>query len=367
MSDSPVTGLSVEYQRTPLAVATSRPRLSWLPGRSQAGYEIEVLRAGRPVASSGRVVSRESHLVEMPGAELESDTDYEWRVRITDQAGTVSSWATAGFGTALLRPEDWRAQWVTPKDRATTTERWTMLDWITGRRPAGPVADRLRPVRLLRQRFTVAAPVVRARLFMTARGVYSARVNGTVAGDEVLAPGSDSYGSRVSVQCYDVTGLIAVGENVLGVALADGWWAGRIGLTGSSAQFGDSTSAIWQLHLTTADGRRQVLTSGGDVVSADGPWVWSDLFIGERFDARRHDPAWSTAGFDDSAWTPVATEDAASEVLVPFAGEPVRRGGAPPPRAGGGGPAGGGGAPPRGGGGRRGGGAAGGRPGPRGR
>ena len=66
--------------------------------------------------------------------------------------------------------------------------------------------------------------------------------------DHVLAPGFDSYAHRVSVQSYDVTSLLTAGENVVGLMLADGWWAGRIGLTGSSAQWGDRTAAIWQLH-----------------------------------------------------------------------------------------------------------------------
>ena len=60
---------------------------------------------------------------------------------------------------------------------------------------------------------------------------------------------------------------------MLGVALADGWWAGRLGLTGSSAQFGTRTSAIWQLHLEYADGTTEVIASGADVRSAPGPWA----------------------------------------------------------------------------------------------
>ncbi|MFC6063919.1 alpha-L-rhamnosidase [Streptomyces ochraceiscleroticus] len=325
MVAAPVTGLTVEYQPSPLAVATPRPRLSWIPGRAQAAYEIEVRTGDVVVAHTGQVPSRESHLVEVPGLVLGSDSDYEWRVRVWDEDGAVSGWASSSFGTALLNPDDWTARWVLPKARGTAVERWTLLDWIQGRRPERDVSERLRPVQLLRQRFTPEAPVARARLFITARGVYTAEINGATVGDQVLAPGFDSYASRLSVQCYDVTDLLEDGENVLGVALADGWWAGRIGLTGSSAQFGASTGATWQLHVETEDGRRRRIASDGDVVSAEGPWTHADLFIGERFDMRLHDPAWSTPAFDDTAWNPVEVETADPAVLVPFAGEPVRR------------------------------------------
>ena len=92
---------------------------------------------------------------------------------------------------------------------------------------------------------------------------------------------------------------------MLGIALADGWWAGRLGLTGSSAQFGTRTSAIWQLHLEYVDGTTEVVASGADVRSAIGPWAYADLFVGEHFDRRAVPVGWDRAGFDDGSWMPV--------------------------------------------------------------
>jgi len=68
-----------------------------------------------------------------------------------------------------------------------------------------------------------------------------------------------------------------------------------------------------------------VVASGSDVVAAEGPWTHADLFIGERFDARLHDPAWSTDQLDDAAWVAVQVQQADPSHLVPFVGEPVRR------------------------------------------
>ncbi|MCU4298330.1 hypothetical protein D3I60_14825 [Brevibacterium permense] len=72
--------------------------------------------------------------------------------------------------------------------------------------------------------------------------VYTPIINGRVCDDQVLVPGYDSYEHRISVQCSDVTALLRPGENVIGVALADGRWTGRFEISGSSAQFGDRTS-----------------------------------------------------------------------------------------------------------------------------
>lgn len=317
--------LRVEYLHAPIGVGTRHPRFSWLLDRPQDAYEIDVRTAAGDIAwHSGVVESPESSLVEYTGAPLASDSAYIWCVR-TRHGDAWSAWAGSTFGTALLDAADWVAAWVEPAQEDAVIERWSIHDWIRGQGPDAPAEERLRPPQLLRQRFDVHPGLTRARLYATARGVYSASVNGSPADDQVLAPGSDAYAHRIAVQAYDVTAALTPGENVLGVALADGWWAGRLGLTGSSAQFGTRLSAIWQLHLAYADGETEVVLSGDDVRSAPGGWAYADLFVGESFD-RRADPAgWDRPGFDDSEWMPVAEVSRDHTVLRPFAGEPMRR------------------------------------------
>jgi alpha-L-rhamnosidase len=323
-----VSDLRVEYLRVPLGIGTRAPRFSWIVHHAQDAYEIEVTElttaADRVVWASGVVESAESSLIEYAGEPLASNTPYRWRVRI--RAGDAwTPWTASAFETALLDAADWVAAWVEPAQQDTVVERWSIFDWIRGLGPDTPPEERLRPPQLLRQRFAVRADVHRARLYATARGVYSAFVNGERADDQVLAPGSDAYEHRISVQSYDVTDALVAGENVLGVALADGWWAGRLGLTGSSAQYGTRTSAIWQLQLEYADGAVEVIASGDDVRSAVGPWAYADLFVGEHFDRRAEPAGWSRAGFDDDAWMPVVEVGRDHEQLRPFTGEPIRR------------------------------------------
>lgn len=314
--------LRVEHLVRPIGVSTPTPRFAWVADHTQTAYRIVVTdAANRTTWDSGVVDGAETSLIAYAGEPLTSGADYEWRVQSWAERDVRTG--ASSFGTA---PDfaAWDAPWIEPAQEATEIERWSLLDWIRGAGPATAVEERLRPVQLLRQSFSLDAPPVRARLHMTARGVYSTWLGGERVGDEVLAPGFDSYTHRVSVQTYDVTDLLAAGENVLAVALADGWYAGRIGLTGSSAQFGDRTAATWRLEIVSADGDR-VIRSGGDVRSAPGPWRYADLFIGERFDARAVAPGWSRPGFDDAGWTAVSGLGVEATTLVPFRGEPVRR------------------------------------------
>lgn len=320
-----VRDLRVEYLCAPIGIGVRTPRFSWIVDHAQDAYEIEVFDGDRAVWSPGPLQVGDSPLVEYAGEPVASNTTYTWRVRSRSDANVWTPWAASTFETALLDASDWVAAWVEPEQQDAVIERWSILDWIRGLGPDSPPEDRLRPPQLLRQRFQVADALVRARLFATARGTYSAFVNGERADDQVLAPGSDAYEHRISVQTYDVTAALTEGENVLGFTLADGWWAGRLGLTGSSAQFGSRTSAIWQLHLEYADGTTHTVASGDGARSATGPWSYADLFVGEQFDRRAASAGWDRVGFDDSEWTPVAALSHDHDLLRPFTGEPIRR------------------------------------------
>jgi len=70
------------------------------------------------------------------------------------------------------------------------------------------------------ERVTVPG-VQRARLYVTAPGVYEVYLGGQQAGDHVLVPGWTSYDHRPRCLTFDVTHLLAEGRHVLGAMLGD--------------------------------------------------------------------------------------------------------------------------------------------------
>ncbi|WP_192813709.1 alpha-L-rhamnosidase [Microbacterium yannicii] len=278
------------------------------------------------VWNSGRLESAHAIDVVYGGAALESDADYSWTVDAWSTEGEEAS-ASGTFGTSLLRVDDWSARWVVPSQKRVDREIFTIPDIVAGRAvPVGDPSERLHPPRRVRQPFHLRDAPVRARLYATARGIYTAEVNGRAVGEEVLAPGWDAYGSRLSFQCYDVADHLAAGENVVGMTVSDGWFAGRIGITGSSAQYGDELAVIWQLSVEYPDGERQIVVSDAAAsMSNSAPWDYADIFIGECFDARRADPGWSEPTREVVGWAPCRDGGDDVTTLVPFAGEPIRR------------------------------------------
>jgi len=326
-----LSDLRTEHLREPRGLWTARPRFSWILSATnddvmQASYELEVRREGeaQPLWRSGRVDSQESVLVGFGGEDLASSTRYSWRVRV--EAGREqSAWSESAFETSLLSRDEWVADFVEPVQVSVAPDglRRRSGEWVAPE-PRAP-EERLHPAKYLRQTFELADRPVRARLYCAAHGVYASELNGVVVGDQVLAPGYESYDKRLSFQSYDVTDLLTSGRNALGVILGDGWYAGRIDFTGTSAQYGDRLQAGWQVLVEYDDGRHQVVRSDKTVVSStEGPIRYSDLSIGEKYDARLDISGWSSPAFDDSHWTPVKIV-ASPAVLSPFVGEPVRR------------------------------------------
>ncbi|HEY8962770.1 MAG TPA: family 78 glycoside hydrolase catalytic domain [Luteolibacter sp.] len=177
---------------------------------------------------------------------------------------------------------------------------------------------------LFRGKVIAREGVVSARLYASAQGLYEVSVNGRKAGDQFLAPGWTDYSKRIQSQTYDITPLIQPGTNVIGAALADGWYRGKVGL-GWSKAYGDQLAFVAKIRLTYSDGSSDWFATDSGWKTADGPYGRGDLQDGETYDASREQPGWATAGFDDSNWKAVATIPGVSAKLVPQPDEPIRK------------------------------------------
>ena len=263
--------LKTEHLIDPIGVDFTAPRLYWNceGGKKQTAYQIVAADdSGSVLWDSGRVESA-SMWVKWDGAPVPPKTKVLWKVRLWDETDTAGEWAKAAFETGI---HTWSAKWITGNYPVNKKERY--------------------PVDCFRKAFR-AAEVKKARLYITACGLYEAAINGRRVGDFVRTPGITDYRKRVQYQTYDVTALLQDGENALTVQLADGWYRGSCGAWGLKNQYGTETKLLAQLELTCADGSIQVITS-------DESWNWSndgsirfaDNKDGEIVDARK-EPTYS--------------------------------------------------------------------------
>ncbi|PST83705.1 alpha-L-rhamnosidase [Pedobacter yulinensis] len=302
--------LTVNQLTNPLSVDPQGLTFSWKiraqqKNTRQAGYEIRV----SSTATSGKEVwhalrtSEQSVRIPYGGLPLTSKTRYRWQVRVKDNHGQQSAWSAPQHFRTGLQPQDWTAKWITV-----------------------PGADTAAASPLLRQVFVVKKNVRAATAYITAKGLYEARLNGSRVSDHYFAPGWTSYKNHIQYQVYPLDGQIRKGNNVLALVLGNGWYKGRIGFSHQSKFYGDTRAVRAQLEIEYTDGSSEVITSNENWKTTDGPIRSSDMYDGETYDARQELAGWDRPDFNESdRWKPVRILPEGPERLVGMSGPPVRK------------------------------------------
>lgn len=298
-----VTRVRVERRNDGAFADTPTPRLSWVVETSTPSWRQERAELRLDGGEIALIESSESVLVAWPFSPVAPYTRHRIEVRVTGTDGVQGEWSEPVEMRAVFLPEDdWHA------------------DFIALPEPAEPCVPAL-----LRTEFDVDREIASATLFSTARGVYQAVINGDDVDDAVLKPGWTVYQSRLLHDSVDVTSLVRIGRNALGIRLGGGWWTEEWGFAGAGRRvYGDQPSALAQLRVEYVDGTVEIITTDGGWRAATGPTITSSLYHGERIDRRIDREGWAESGFDDSSWLPVAVfrRDILPEVTI---AEPVRR------------------------------------------
>ena len=258
--------LKTEALREPMGIDRDRPIVSWNceDGRKQSAYHIVAKTDTDSVLwDSGKVASDRMH-ADWGGAAVPLKTKVLWSIRLWDENDVCGEEQQASFETGI---DTWKASWIAGDYTVNKKKRY--------------------PVDCFRRKLTVT-DIRKARLYITACGLYEARINGERVGNFILAPGITDYRKRVQYQTYDVTALLRAGENELTVQLADGWYRGSCGAWGLRNQYGTETKLLAQLEITKEDGSVQTIVTDGDWEwSNDGPIRFADNKDGERVDASK--------------------------------------------------------------------------------
>ena len=233
--------LRTEYLKDPIGVDFKRPRLMWNceGGKKQTAYSIVTEKW-----DSGKVESELMH-AEYP-LDLQDRERVNWKITLWDENGLEGEENEAFFECGI---SSWDAKWITGNYSVNKKERY--------------------PVDCFRKTFEIKKNVAKARLYITACGLYEAKIGGKKAGDFVMAPGYTDYRKRVQYQTYDVTDMLLEGENELTVQLADGWYRGSCGAWGRKNQYGTETKLLAQLEITYSDGKVKK-------IATDESWEWSN-------------------------------------------------------------------------------------------
>ena len=305
--------LLTENRPDPIGLDAAMPRFSWQlisdkRNVVQLAYDIQVFSSDNkknPVWRSGKIQSEQSVFVPYAGNALQSGKKYKWLVEVWDNNSKTSVKSdTASFQMALLHVSDWKAKWIEP----------------------GYVEDSvMRPSPLFRKEFSTSKKIISATAYITSHGLYEAQINGKRISDAYFTPGWTSYNKRLQYNVYDITNLLAKGNNAIAVTLGNGWYRGFIGFSGQQNFYGKDIALLLQLEISYSDGTAETIVSDGSWKSSTGEIRSAEIYNGETIDAREEKKGWALPGYDDSKWNTVKTGNQSMNVLVATYNEVVKK------------------------------------------
>jgi alpha-L-rhamnosidase len=319
--------LACENIREPLGIDVARPLLSWKFSATeknvfQTGYEIVVSdditsinQLKGDLWSTGRVNSPSNINIVYEGSPLKPFTKYYWRVRVYDEKDAPSPWSdAASFETAMLSQSDWRGVWIGDgKPQPERDEDYYKPDQMP----------------LFRKEFNSRKEIASARLYISGVGYYEAYINGKRVGDRVLDPGWTTYKKQVLYSVYDISSMISAGDNVIGIMLGNGWWNplpfklfGRWDLRQYQQTGRPCVKA--EVHITYANGSKNIVATNQDWLTAPGPIVKNNVYLGEHYDARLEIKNWNALGKKYGQWTSARSANGPLGMLTSQIQPPIR-------------------------------------------
>lgn len=257
-----------EYLDNPCGIDITHPLIRWncINGVRQTAFEIMFYDEDmNMIHDTGKLY--DNHMSYRYPLELKSRDLIFYKIRLWDENDVSDNFSELhSFEMGLLNRDDWKAKWITGDYRVNKKVRY--------------------PVGYFKKEISLKGEVKKARLYITACGVYEARINNKRVGSFVLAPGHTDYKKRVQYQTYDVKDLLNE-NNIIDVMLGDGWYRGSIGAWGLRNQYGTETRFIAQLEIEYLDGTKEsVLSDETWQFADDGPIRFADNKDGERVDGR---------------------------------------------------------------------------------
>lgn len=154
--------------------------------------------------------------------------------------------------------------------------------------------------------FEVKGQVTRARIYATALGVFTMKLNGQAVTENRLEPGESEFTKTIQYSTYDVTSLLKPGRNSWVSQVAGGIFnVAKVGAGGGLTERyckeisnrGDVCLKA-ELYIEYADGTQQRVVTNGDWLTHPSPTTGSNWWGGEDYDATKE-----LAGLDQSDYS----------------------------------------------------------------
>ncbi len=252
----------------------------------QKSYQIQVFDkdSNEKIWDSNLINSEQSAFIQYTGKKFNSRQQLLWRVRIKNNKNKLSDWSNfASFELGLLKNSDWQAKWIRnkyiaennkieiikaiygsldntenqidvthkissfvknkkyhfkvnnklfPEDPAPKKTKYLVVEYILNDKKITKKIIKNKTISLIKQpvfkceyfrkKFITKKEIKQARLYITAKGLFTAYINGEKIGNDYLTPNWTPYAKRIDTLSYDITNNLKNGDNIINATLAEG-------------------------------------------------------------------------------------------------------------------------------------------------
>ncbi|WP_168714384.1 alpha-L-rhamnosidase [Niallia nealsonii] len=262
-----IKNLKTNRITNPMGFDLGSPRVSWITessiAKKQKAAQIQVamdIEFNQIILDTGISSDIDSISYELK-IDLKPQTRYYWKVTVWADNGEVATSEIAWFETAKL-DKPWKAKWVTPE-----------------------FAANINPV--IYKTVSFDKEVESVRVYMTGLGLYELYVNKSKVGNEYLTPNFNAYDRWIQYQTYDITENIQWDQNLIEIALGDGWYKGRVfGFDSNPINtYGDKFVALAEILVHYADGTYETIITDNTWKARYSNITISSIYDGEVYDA----------------------------------------------------------------------------------
>lgn len=303
MSKFKIVSLKVNYLENPVGLGSDDVIFSWSMESKdknvmQSAYAIRVAsdKDMRNIIWDSGIVPKDTQVgINYSGKPLKKGERYYWDVKVFDEDLESSVSDISYF--ELARPMD-------------------QVKWIYAGREKENAP-------FFRYEFSLEdKKIKKARLYMTAMGVYRAFINAKEVFNpncELLNPGWTDYEKYVNFQTFDITDLLKKGgKNAIGIMVGGGWYQSGFRVDYSKVFDVNNNDkenkklGLSALIVVTYEDMSEQSFESGDrnwKYTEDTPIISDSFYNGESYDAIKAGKlaGWNESDFDDSTWKEAKT------------------------------------------------------------
>lgn len=281
-----VSNIRVNYQDSCINVDSNSLIISWVADKKQTDYEIIIRKEDINIYESKKVNSADN-IVYLKDLQLESETEYTVMIALCGEFDTCIK--STKFRTGIFG--NFNGKWISNGEKLENE-----IDYYKDNQNS-----------LVRKKFDVRNEIKEAFLYIVGLGYYNVYINGSKVGEAELNTDWTKYSKSVYYDVYEVSKYLTKGDNIISVELGNGWYNpaplklfGKYNLR-DVLDIGEP-KLIADLKIDTNSDEKIIISTDESWEISKGPYLFNNIYLGERFDSRLVNETWKELNSVDITW-----------------------------------------------------------------